>query len=298
MIFLPQEVINQFASHLRNNRAALARARLIGRAWDAACVAHLFCRIEFKVFDPFGCATDMGKYTEATFAAEIKRLQKRYNDLLDLLLSSPLLAHATKEITVMRAHRLEPSAWGSLEETYGKVLRQFKAVQTVRLKEVYFSHLSPSFVDAFLDVCGTGGVTRLEVLDCENGDLGNLTRIMRSLPSLQHLTLLLVHSTNIVDGKKHSEILSPASSSSLETSENGRLLPVRLASLTLEVSGAQTIADWLMCSSPILDLSRLRELRLQKTNNFHVHISPLVMGICLRSCAPSLELLEYRAPTC
>lgn len=293
MIFLPQEIVNQFAFHIRSNRAALARARLVSRAWNAACVSHLFYHIEFEVFDPFGCTTGMGDCTKTAVAAETKRLQKRYNDILGLLISSPLLSHATKEITIVRAHRLEPSAWGALEETYGAVLRQFKAVRTVRLKEVHFSHLSPGFVDALVAVCESGGVTQLEVLNCENGDLGNLTRIMRSLSSLQHLSLVLVHSTNTVDGKKDSRAIYPSSSSA---SERGCLSPIRLSSLVVELSGVQTITDWLICSPPLLDLSRLKELRLRRADT-RVHVRDTDMRILIGSCASSLELLDYGAPT-
>lgn len=253
-------------------------------------MAHLFYHIEFKVIDPFGCAAAIGDCSKATVDTETKRLQKRYRDLLDLLTSSPLLSHATKEVTIMRAHRLESSAWGTHEETYGDVLRQLKGVQVVRLKEVHFSHLSPSFVDALIDVCESGGVTRLEVLNCENSGLGNLTRIMRSLPSLQHLTLLLVHSTNTIDDEKHGEVPSAPSSSS-GTSERGGYSPIRPSSLIIETSQAQTLADWLRYSPPVLDLSRLRELRFREIDS-RVQIRQEDIDVFIGSCASSLEILE------
>lgn len=314
-----QDVIEQIVSHLQHDKFSLARLRLISHDWDVPCRALLFNKIELKALDPLDYLYLYGDVHQHGSGEHYDQLEKatqdllsRCNALLDLFRSRPCLGSIPREVVLVRAHKLKPSIWGTLEPVYTKVLEHLNCIQKIHLREVHFSHLSEAFLGALLEVFRQPTVTHCNFVSCPVDDGGLFKEITRAPKYLKHLALSGASSGKHGQAKTLSDPQQPehgggepptpndltshtgtSSPCDLAPSLRGR---VRLETLAIELASISTFVEHLFHSVVRMDLSELKGLWLGHIDN--VTNTPADFGAVetiLGACASTVEFLSIGA---
>lgn len=290
-----RDIIEHIVNHLRHDKPALARLRLVSHVWDAPCLALVFRRLDFIMLDPLDYMQDEDGGNDALLKATQASL-KRCHDLLELLRARPELSSVPREILLARAHRVGPSVWPQLEEVHTDIFRRLNRIQTVHLQEIRFSHLSGDFFDALVGICQQPTVTHLNITACLIDNSQLVGRLILSAEYLQHLKISLfsVYHTMYTQPPQLDRDYKLSGCAAHE----GRRRRIRPRVLISEHKSLSALSQYLLDPDFGLDLSELKELRLTHVDNDSpLPTDAVAMAYTFWSaCATSLNFLEFESP--
>ncbi|KAF9000414.1 hypothetical protein BDQ17DRAFT_1359569 [Cyathus striatus] len=272
--YLPQELVDNILDHLHDDYQSLSSCSLVCRAWLPSSRLHLFSKISLKAAAPH--------------APSIYPPQDRCRRLYRMLLRSPEIIPCIRELEICEGSGSSPhhpdarsTTWVTTERSLTHLLQILTHLRRLDFSSqtvIYWTTLPRGFQEALCKILSLPSLTYVRL---HSWSFPLASSLSTALSRCRNLNALALSSTTVSEehDPDFEEQDNEQSEVPLSLTHN-----TRLEVLTLDHVHCGYLEYWLLSPRSVLNVTRLRELRVA-----HFHHDPLVIERLLQAIGHSLE---------
>ncbi|KAF8888402.1 hypothetical protein CPB84DRAFT_1470849 [Gymnopilus junonius] len=303
MLDAPQELVDHVLDFARDNIPTLHSARLVCRSWNISARVHTLRRLDLQVNEReltgrktesppnpkfIGTSTYLG---DVSFATTDKTLEitdlspphtssshksglnehlltpptfTRLQSLINILHSSPDMAHCVREVIIGNTVHLEqPEQWKAYADILAPILSHLHRVSSLFLQHICFP--SPAFVHFLLGALHSCvELQRFELWDCWMPHFDDLMILLNHFSALTSLRLSGVR-FKVFQGNNHNGVPMNTCQDSSRNLKRQSRRPFQ--KLTIDAVPLSPLLCALMSHPCQIDITKLRNLSLSYVND-------------------------------
>lgn len=280
----PQELIDYIVDFIYNDPQSLCTTRLISRSWNISARVHFFRELDLLIPRR---TLPIIPYFESTPKLQDPGVHK-FTNILNILNTSPDMASFVREVIIGNTNGLSVVKWKIYDPLLSSIMEQLKRVNTIYVREVNWSQLSPSFNSLLTKLSNSPQLQQLDLWNCR---VPNMQVLLDFLNSCYALTGLRLSHIRFSDDTNAVTTLLP---SPHVINEGNTIMKRPLKRLYIETVPLGPLLHALLTTTTpnSIDITKLHSLFLD-------HIDD-ISSVChfLQVAGGSLEFLEMWASIC
>ncbi|KAF9478356.1 hypothetical protein BDN70DRAFT_895767 [Pholiota conissans] len=266
---LPQELVDHILDYLADDHATLRACARVSQPWLPSSRRHLFAKISLKATSPHNGPADPQARCQRLYKV-LQRTPEVITNIrtLEICEGSPLHHHYS--------HFQGSTTWVTTERTLTALLRSLTNVRRFEFaatSTLYWTLLPPTFQVA---LCGLLSLPSLVYVRLHSWMFPNFAALTGILSHCRNLQAFALSSTNV--GAEGFPDLS-VDTACVQGNEGGaEVAPLPLEALMLDFVTFPYLDHWLLGQGSLVDIRRLRELRVAHFHDAHV-VETLLLAV-------------------